>query len=174
MMSYHTTITFLIIHRDTKIKMTPSCSARQDRSKNLLFNLKRSISKFDLRSGQVQVMVHVGHYVYWISSEPSWRAKTFGTICAPLPPSCHELLTKRGLWPHATSDDLSVTLDHQLHSDHHRCGEWPWPWNDLVVSIGLCETGCIFIFPHRLVMGRSRNWPNIRLPAKNPRSSCYR
>ena len=25
---------------------------------------------------------------------------------------------------HVTSDDFPVTLDHQLHRDHHRWGEW--------------------------------------------------
>ena len=41
--------------RDTKIKKAPSCCARREGSENVPFDLERSISKNDLRSGQVKV-----------------------------------------------------------------------------------------------------------------------
>ena len=35
--------------RDTKIKMVPSCLARRAAAKHALFDIEKSISKFDLR-----------------------------------------------------------------------------------------------------------------------------
>ena len=46
-------ITFAM--RDMKMKMTSSCSPRPADSKDVLFDLERSISKSDLRPGQVNV-----------------------------------------------------------------------------------------------------------------------
>ena len=132
-----------------------------------IFYVERPISKFDLRSGQVKVRSTSGHdrsRSIRISSEAAWRAKSFGTICTSLSPSCRDLLAKTGLRPHLTSGDLPVTPNHQLRTDHHRWGECPWFWKNWVVSVGLCETGSIFIFPHRFIMGRSRNSPDLRSP----------
>ena len=81
--------------------------------------------------------------------------------------SCRDLLAKNSLWPHLTPGDLPVTPDRQLHRDHQRCGEWPWSWNNWMVSVGLCETGSIFKVPHRLIIGRSRNWPDVTSPGWN-------
>ena len=39
---------------DTKMKVTPSCSPRRDDSENVSFDHGRSISKSDLKSGQVK------------------------------------------------------------------------------------------------------------------------
>ena len=52
--------TWFFIHnffdnRDAKIRMVPSCSARRKSSENVSFDLKRSISKFDLRSSQFKL-----------------------------------------------------------------------------------------------------------------------
>ena len=50
---------------------------------------------------------------------------------------------------------------------HPGCQEWPkltcsgWNWVD---SLSIHETGSIWIFPHWLIMGRSRNWPDLRSP----------
>ena len=110
-----------------------------------------------------------------ISSDAARRAKSLGTICASLSPSCRDLLAKNGLWHHLTSGDLHVTLNRQLHPDLHRWGEWPWSWKNWVVLIGLCETGSIFIFsPQAYITVRSRNWPDLRPPGKNPRHTFYR
>ena len=49
---------------DTKLKMSPLCLARQAGLEHSLFDLERSISKFDIRSGQGQVMTEVGQYAY--------------------------------------------------------------------------------------------------------------
>ena len=113
------------------------------------------------RSGQGQIMTQVGQYAHPMKrlDEPSHL-----TPFARLSPSCRDVLAKNGLWRHLTSGGLSVTPDRQLHPDLNRWGEWPWSWKNWVVLIGLCETGSIFIFPHRLIMGRSRNWPNLRSP----------
>ena len=43
--------------RDTKMKMTPSCSPGRAGSIHVLFDLEGSISKFDLRSGEGQIMI---------------------------------------------------------------------------------------------------------------------
>ena len=88
----------------TNKKMTPSCSPRQAGPKHALFDLERSISKFDLRSGQGQIMIQVRSICK--SSEAARRVKSFGTICAPLSSSCRDFLAKRRLWPHLTSGDL--------------------------------------------------------------------
>ena len=42
----------LLDMRDMKMKMTPSCSPRRAGLEHVLFDLERSISKSDLRSGQ--------------------------------------------------------------------------------------------------------------------------
>ena len=143
--------------------MTTSSLPRQTGSKHVLFTLK---GKFEnLTSGQVRSRPdHDPSRSLCTSSEAARRAKSFGTIFASLFPSCRDLLAKNGLWRHLTSGDLHVTPDRRLHPDLHRWGEWPWSWKIWVVSIGLCEMGSIFIFPHRLIMGRSRNWPDLRSP----------
>ena len=143
--------------RDTKIKMTPSCLACRAGSKHVPLDLERSISKFDIRTRSG----HDRSGSICISFEAAWRAKSFGTICASLSPSCRDLLAKNGLWRHLTSGDLHVTLYRRLRTDLHRWGEWPWSWKIWVFSIGLCEKGSIFVFPHRLIMGRSRNWSDL-------------
>ena len=56
-----------------KIEITQSCSIRRAGSKHVLFDVERSIYKFDLRSGQGQVMIQVGQYEHlpkWLD-EPS-------------------------------------------------------------------------------------------------------
>ena len=146
--------------------MTPSCSPRQAGPKHALFDLERSISKFDLRSGQGQIMIQVRSICK--SSEvvnmQLLRVQSFGTICAPLASSWSDLLAKNRLWPHLISGDLPVTPDRHLHPDYHRWGEWPWSWKNWVVAVGLCEMRNIFIFLHRLIMGKLRNWPDLRSP----------
>ena len=42
-------------NRDTKMSLVPSCSACRDGSENVSFDIEKSISKFDLGSGQVKV-----------------------------------------------------------------------------------------------------------------------
>ena len=44
--------------------MATSCSARRDGSENASFDSERSISNYDLRSGQGQVMTQVGQHAY--------------------------------------------------------------------------------------------------------------
>ena len=119
------------------------------------------------RPGQGQIMTQVGQYAVCTSSEAARRVKSFGTICASLSLSCCDLLAywrKKGLWRHLTSGDLPVTPDPQFHPDLHRWDEGLWSWKHWVVLIDLCEARSIFIFPHRLIMGRSRNWPELRTP----------
>ena len=63
--------------------MTPSCSARQASPGHVLLDIESSISKFDPRSGQGQVMIQVGQCAYLSKylDEPSllthWRIFTF-------------------------------------------------------------------------------------------------
>ena len=42
-------------------KMTPLCSSRRTESNHVLFDLDRSISKFDLGSGQVKIRPRSDH-----------------------------------------------------------------------------------------------------------------
>ena len=108
---------------DTKIKITPPCSPRQAGSKYVLFYLERSISKFDLRSGQVKVRSwpKLDQYAHCLKRLDGPR-QSFGTICASLSPSCRDLLSKNCLWCHLTSGDFPVTPDRQLHPDLHSWG----------------------------------------------------
>ena len=50
--------------RGTKTKMTPSCSPFQAGSNHVCFDIERSISKFDLGSGQGQIVSQVGQYAH--------------------------------------------------------------------------------------------------------------
>ena len=107
---------------NTKTKMKPSCSPRRTGSEHVLSDLERSISKFDIWSGQVKVRSRSDHdpnRSVCTYSKAARRAKLFGAICASLPPSCRDLLTKNALWPHLSLGDLPVTHDRQLHRDHH-------------------------------------------------------
>ena len=74
--------------------MTLSCSARQAGSEHVLFDIEKSISIFDLGSGQGQVNVRSGP-----TSQIVWHHMRVS-------PSCRDLLAKNGLWPHLTSFDL--------------------------------------------------------------------
>ena len=107
-----------------------------------------------IRPGQGQVMSQVSQYALCISFEADWRAKSLGTICATLSPSCRELLAKSGLWPHVTSYDFPWPAD-QLHPDQHSWDEWSWSWKLWMVSVSSCETRSIFILLHRLITKRS-------------------
>ena len=69
-----------------------------------MHSIGSSISKLELRSGKVKVS-HDRSRLICISSEADWRAKSFGTICASLSSSCHELFAKTWFWPHLTSGD---------------------------------------------------------------------
>ena len=84
--------------RDTKMKMTLSFLPLRASTEPVLFDLERSISKFDLRSGQDRS--RSGHHPsrsICISSEAASRARSLGTIRASLSPSCHDLLATNGL-----------------------------------------------------------------------------
>ena len=108
---------FLDFHSSLQQSFIPQCSkyfepSRWAGSQHVLFDFERSISKSDLRSGQVrsrsgQVKVRSGEIrsrsghdpsrSICISSEVSWRDKSFGAICASLSPFCRELLAKKRL-----------------------------------------------------------------------------
>ena len=131
-----------------------------------LFDLERAISKIDLRSCQVKVRSRSDHdpsRSICTSSEAGRRAKSFGTICASISPSCCEFLAKTDcdlVWPHLTFDNLPVSPDRQFQPYHHGWGEWSWCWKKWVVSVGLYETGSIFIFPLGPIIGVTKlTWP---------------
>ena len=105
-------------YRETKIKMTPSCSPCRAGSEHVLFDLERLISKSDLRSGQVKVRSRSDHdprRSICTSFEAARRAKPFGTICTPLSQSCRDLLAKNGKteWETEKAISLSPTSDHR-------------------------------------------------------------
>ena len=136
MKNYHFSLRRFFINnffdiKDTKIKLTTSCSPRRAGSKIYFFILKGQFQNFT--SGQVKVRPRSDHdpsRSICTSPLAVWWAKPFGTICASQSPSCPDLLAKNGLWPHLTSGDLPVTPDRQLHPGHHRCGVWPWSWKN--------------------------------------------
>ena len=75
-------------------------TARRDGLKHVLFDFERSISKSDLRSGQLKVRSRSGRDLsksICISSEAFWWDKSFGTIRASLSPLYRELLAKKWL-----------------------------------------------------------------------------
>ena len=83
-----------------KIKMTPLCLSHRAGSECVVSDLDRSISKFNLSSGQVKVRSRSDQDPSGsisTSSEPGRRAKSFVTICASLSPSCRYLLAKNEL-----------------------------------------------------------------------------
>ena len=67
---------------DMKMKMTLSCLPRQAGSKHVLFDIKRTISKSDLMSGQGHVMTQVGQFAFLPKrlDEPSILAR-FARLC---------------------------------------------------------------------------------------------
>ena len=89
-----------------------------------------------------------------ISSEAARRTKSFDTICVSLSPSGRGLLAKNGLWLHLNSFGLRWPLRDPRSSVA--------PGHLWVVSVGSCETESIYIFPHRLIMRRSRNWADFK------------
>ena len=144
------------------MKITLSCLTRRAGLEHVLFDLRRSISTFNRMSGQV--MTQVGQCI--VCTYLPWRVNGLSHLAPFARLYLHSFTsywrkTYRDLF---SSGDLHVTPDHQLHPDHHRWGKWPWFWKNWVVLVGLCETGSIFIVPHRFMMGRSRNWPDLRSP----------
>ena len=123
------------------------------------------------RSGQVKVMSRSDHdlsrcqYAHHPKRlhEPSRLAQFAGLYLHPVATNwrktdCHLIWPQvTSSWPtssvaprYAQMGWLATILKEFGGSD--RWGLW----------IGLCETGSIFIFPHRLIVGRSRNWPDLR------------
>ena len=119
------------------------------------FWLWKANLKFGLMSG------HDPRRLICISSEATWRAKSFGNICASLSPFCHELLAKNGLWPHLTSGDLLETPDHQLHPDLHRWGEWPWSWRIGWFRLAYAKREAFSYFPICLDGEVTLTWPQV-------------
>ena len=110
--------------RDTKIKMTASSSPCQAASKHVLFDIERSIWKFDLRSGQVKVRSRSDHdpsRSLCTFSEAARRAKSFGTIFASLFSSCRDLLAKKTdcdvIWTQVTSSWPQIVGCTQICTD---------------------------------------------------------
>ena len=67
---------------DMEMKMTPSCFSRQAGSKHVLFDIKMSIAKSDLRPGQGQFMTQEGQFAFLPKrlDEPSILAR-FARLC---------------------------------------------------------------------------------------------
>ena len=152
--------------RDRKTKKTPSRLAHWAGSKRVLFYLKRPVSKFDLSSGQVKVRstvkvrswpnkVNTHIFRNSLTSQVVWHHLCVSISIMSQVIGENQILTSFDIrWPPRDPN-------HQLHLEHHRWGEWPWSWKSWVVS---GETGSISIFPHKLINGRSRNWPELWSP----------
>ena len=157
-------------YQNTKIKMKPSYSPRRTGSEHAILTLKSQFQNLTsgqvrLRLGQDQIMTQVGQYANTPKrlDEPSRLALFARLYINPVATYWWKTVCDL-IWPHLTPGNLPVTSDRQLHRHHHRWGEWQWSWYNWMVSVGLCETESIFIFPHRLMIGRSRNWPDLRSP----------
>ena len=121
---------WLLNMRDIKMKMTPLRSPRRADAEHALFDVERSISKSGLTACQVKVRL--------------WRKKVNMHIFRS------GLITQVN-WHHlhVSISTLSRVIGELLHPDHHRWSGWSWSWKNWVASVSLCETGSIFIFPHR-------------------------
>ena len=74
------------------MKMTPSCLPSQAGSKYVLFDIKRSISKSDLRSGQGQVMTQVGQSAFLPISDGYQTDTVYTDFSAAFQSVNHKLL----------------------------------------------------------------------------------
>ena len=88
---------------EIKKKFVPSSLPHRACSEYVLFDLQnqlQNLTQARWRSG------HDPSSSICISSKGAWRAKSLGTICASLPPSCCEWLVKMDcdlIWPWVTS-----------------------------------------------------------------------
>ena len=148
---------------DTKIKMTPPCWARRAGSEHVFFLPWRVNFKIrpQARSGQGQVVTEVGQYAYLSKrfGKPS-RLASFARLYLHSVASYWRKTYCDFIWPQVTSLWPAIISCTWIITD----GVWPWSWKNWVGLIGLCETVSIFTFPHGLIMGRSRNWPDLRTP----------
>ena len=142
--------------------MPPSCFSRRGASTHVSCDPERSLVQFDLRSRKVKVT--------------EWPKQVMSHIirCA---------LTRRTLWhlAHVCISFQSKVIERNVY--------WPydviiWPaWTSEEATIAKCLRGChsypnlswfwaiwrdlisiwgTWVFPHWLIMGRSRNWPDLR------------
>ena len=148
------------------MKTTPSCFPRRAGSKHVFLTWKVNLKIWpQVRSGQGQVMTQISQYAN-LPKRIDESSRLAPSACLYLHPvarliSENRIVTSFELiWSQVTSR----TPDRQLHRDYHRWGEWPWSWKNWMVSVDLCGMRSIFIFPHRLITGRSWNWPDLRSP----------
>ena len=129
--------------------MTPSCSPRRASSEHVRLN--RSISKSDLRS----VQVNVRSWSKYANMHIFRSGLTSLVVWHHLRVSISILSRVIGEKLIVNSYDLRMTFPWPSAMSCTRIitdgGEWSWSWKNLVVSVSLCETGRIFIFPHRLI-----------------------
>ena len=135
-------IIFFIICRHTYEKGNATIVFRSRRFGKLTLK-----DQSDLRLGQVKVRSwpkYVNMHIFrsGLTSQVVWHH-----LCVSIFILSRVIGEKRIV----TSCDLIWPSRHQLHPDHHRWDEWLWSWKNRVVSVGLCETGSIFIFPRRLI-----------------------
>ena len=104
-----------------KIKIAQSCLPCRSISEHILFDLERSISKSDLRSGPGKVMTQVGQYAFLPK-----RLDELSRLALFAHPYIHPVASywRKTDCDHAILDDLSVTPDHRLYPNYHRLGEW--------------------------------------------------
>ena len=148
--------------RDTKIKMTPSCWPRRAGSANVLFDRERSMWKSDLRSGSDHDPL--GQYAHSLKrvDEPS-RLTSFARLY-PHPVATYWRKTYCDLiwpqvtpWPPIVSCNRICTDEVRGH-DAERIG-----WFRSVYA----KLETFLFFPHRVILGRSRNWGDLGHKDKN-------
>ena len=153
-MDVSTLITFLIW--DTKIKMTPSCSPHRTDSEHVLFDTERSIWEFDLRSGQVKVRSWPKYVIMHITRSGSTSHVVWHHLRY-----LHVIATH---WQKRTATPFDLRWpprdpNRQLHSDHHRWGEWPWSWNDWYsFAYDPSTASCISFGDYDVICGADRRY----------------
>ena len=147
--------------RDMKMKMTISCSPRRGDSEHVLFTLKTQFQ--NLTSGQVQVR----SWPKYANMHIFRRSLTSKVAWHHLRVSISILSRVIGEKRIAASCDLRWSSRDPRSSTARGSSQKGWVAmipKELGGFGWFIETGSNFIFPHRIIMGRSRNWPDLRSP----------
>ena len=137
-----------------------SCLSWQGASNGIHDDLQRSTWKFDLRSRSSgdpsrsccilgDASRRYRHIAVGFTS-PSWLYR--------------ELLPNKWWWPLMTSNDPRGVTHKNWHSDRQKYPKITSYRSNWTNILHILEKGSIWIFPHWLIMGRSRNWPDLRSP----------
>ena len=113
---------FWTMHDRDKIR-TASCSSRQDAYTDIHVDIKRSGSKYELRSRSRRDPS-------CISVEAYWWDKHIETTFMSLALLNLKLSAKNCWWPRVTSDEFNGVTDQHLTLGHHAWPKSTWSWKN--------------------------------------------